>query len=103
MNFSFRAPRALVRLPSDIRTAVSVSSTSASLCLRRVGSTTCTSVSDSRRRQVDIRLDTGFPPSMRGGASFSYVFNEQRHTSSRISQVVFSVFVDVNFLASQVR
>ncbi len=52
---------------------------------------------------MDLRLDTAFPPSMRGGASFSYVLNDQRHTSSKFSQMVVSVFLDINFLASQIR
>jgi hypothetical protein len=103
LNFSFKAPRMLARLPNDIRAAVAVSATHASLCLQRVTSAECVIVSDSRRQQVDVRLDTGFPPSMRAGATFSYVLRDERHTSSKLSQFVLTVFLDINFLASQVR
>ena len=102
-SFSFRAPRYLIRLPNEVRTSLSVTSTNASVCLQRTGSLGCSSVSESRRRQIDIRLDTGFPPSIRGGASFSYLLREELHTSSKVSQMVFTVFMDINFLASQVR
>ncbi|MEE8116825.1 MAG: hypothetical protein V3T28_06940, partial [Gemmatimonadales bacterium] len=103
VNFSFRAPTTVFRLPSDVRTSLTVNATDATLCQKRAESPECAIVSDSRRRQVNIRLDTGFPPSMRGGASFSYVLTEERHTSSKVSQMVFTIFLDINFLASQVR
>jgi hypothetical protein len=103
LNFSVKAPGWLVRLPSEIRTSLTASATDDSMCLERSGSTECTSVSESRRRQLDFRLDTAFPPSMRGGASFTYVLTEERHTSSKFSQMVFTVFLNINFLASQVR
>ena len=103
MSFSFRAPRTLVRLPNEVRTSLTVNSTDASLCLQRAESAECSAVSQSRRRQLDIRIDTGFPPSMRGGASFSYVFREELHTSTQFSQMIFTIFLDINFLASQVR
>ncbi|MCZ6918860.1 MAG: cell surface protein SprA [Gemmatimonadetes bacterium] len=103
VNFSFRAPTTIFRLPSDVRTSLTVNATDATLCQKRAESPECAIVSDSRRRQVNIRMDTGFPPSMRGGASFSYVLTEERHTASKVSQMVFTIFLDINFLASQVR
>ena len=103
LNFSVKAPSWLVRLPSEIRTSVTASATDDSVCLQRSGSAECASVSESSRRQLDFRLDTAFPPSMRGGASFTYVLTEERHTSSKFSQIVFTVFLNINFLASQVR
>jgi hypothetical protein len=103
MTFSVRTPRRLLRLPSDLRTELAVNSLDVFMCLQRAELTECSTISDSRRRQVDVRVDTAFPPNMRGGASFSYVLTDQRHTSSRFSQVILSVFLDINFLASQVR
>jgi hypothetical protein len=103
MTFSVRTPRAFVRLPSDLRTELAVNSLDVFLCLQRAELAECSTISDSRRRQVDVRVDTAFPPNMRGGASFSYVLTDQRHTSSKFSQVILSVFLDINFLASQVR
>ncbi len=103
LNLSVRTPQWLVRLPSDLRTSVTASATNDSVCLQRSESRACSPVSDSRRRQLDLRIDTAFPPSMRGGASFTYVLTEERHTSSEFSQMVLTVFLDINFLASQVR
>ena len=103
MSFSVRPPAALVNLPSDVRAELAVNASDASICLQSAGAGECATISDSRRRQVDLRLDTAFPPNMRGGASFSYVLTDQRHTSSKFSQVIFSVFLDINFLASQIR
>lgn len=103
MSFSVRPPAALVDLPSDVRAEVALNASDAAICLQRVGNTECATISDSRRRQVDLRLDTAFPPNMRGGASFSYVLTDQRHTSSKFSQVILTVFLDINFLASQIR
>ena len=103
LSFSARAPRWLVRLPSDVRTSVAVSSSDVSVCLQRAGSGVCSPVSNSRRRQVDVRLNTAFPPNMRGGASFSYILTDQRHISSRFSQMVLTVFMEINFLDSRIR
>ncbi len=103
VNFSVRTPQWLVRLPSELRTSVSASATDDSVCLQRSESPECSPVSESRRRQLDLRVDTAFPPSMRGGVSFTYVLTEEQHTSSKFSQMVLTVFLDINFLASQVR
>lgn len=103
MTFSFQAPAWLVRVRRAIRATASASIADQLLCIQSPESQECSAVSDSRRRQVDIRLDTGFPPNMRGGASFSYVLTDQRHTSNKFSQVIFTIFVDINFLSAQVR
>ena len=60
-------------------------------------------MSDSRREQFDFRLDTGFSETVRAGISFSYVLSDLRHTASRLTQVVFAVFADVNLIAGQIR
>lgn len=103
LSFAVRAPQWLVRLPSEVRAAVAVSSNDQLVCLLRASSDDCVPVSDSRRRQMDVRLNTAFPPSMRGGASFSYILTDQRHTSSRFSQLVLTVFLEINFLDSRIR
>ena len=103
INFSFRAPRSLVRLPSALRSAIALASSDILVCLVRAGSEECVPVSDSRRRRVDLRLDTGFSPEVTGGASFGYVLTDQRHTSTRFSQMIFTIFVEINFRAGQIR
>jgi hypothetical protein len=103
MNFGFRLPQSLVRMRNDIRTTLSINSSIVTTCLLRAGATECSPVSDSRRRAVDLRLDTGFSPQVRGGASFSYVLTEQRQTSSRYSQLTVTVFAEIYFLSGQIR
>ena len=103
MNFGFRLPRSLIRLRNDIRTTLSVNSSVVTTCLLPGGATECSPVSDSRRRAVDLRLDTGFSPQVRGGASFSYVLTEQRQTSARYSQLTVTVFAEIFFLSGQIR
>ena len=103
MAFSMRSPNWLARLPTDIRTTVGVNARDNVVCLRRANTGNCAPVSDTRRRAFDLRLDTAFPPNMRGGANFSYVLTEHRHSSNRFRELTFSVFVDINFQASQIR
>jgi hypothetical protein len=103
LNFGFRPPRSLIRLQNDIRTTLSVASSVVATCLLSAGSTDCSPVSDSRRKAVDLRLDTGFSPQVRGGASFSYVLTEQRQTAGRYSQLTVTVFAEIFFLSGQVR
>ncbi len=103
MAFSFRAPRWLVRLPGEVRTSLALNVSEQLVCIQRPDSEQCSAVSDSHREQVDFNMDTGFPPSMRGGVSFRYVLTDQRHTSSKFSQVILTVFVTINFLAGQER
>ncbi|MDH3497735.1 MAG: cell surface protein SprA [Gemmatimonadota bacterium] len=103
VNFAFRPPRSLIRLRNEIRSTLSYTSSAVVVCLLRAGSDECTPISDSRRSALDIRLDTGFSPQVRGGANFSYVVTEQRHTSQEFAQMVFSVFAEVFFLSGQLR
>lgn len=98
---SFRLPRELVRLQGPVRATLGATGSDVRVCLVRVGTAGCAPVADSRRRQMDVRLDTGFSPAVVGGASFSYILTDQRHLSSRFSQLVFTVFADVNFVTGR--
>jgi hypothetical protein len=103
LSFQFRLPRQLLRSRSPVRTTLSLFSSKLSACLQRFDSDECRQVSDSRRRQVDLRLDTGVSESLRGGATFSYTLTDQRHTSNKLSQVVFGVYLDLRLSAGQIR
>ena len=103
ITFGFRPPTSLIRLRSQIRTNVSVNSSRRSVCLVRAGSDECRSVSDSRRHQLSVRMDTGLSEMLRGGANFNYVLNDLRHTSDRLSQIVFSIFLDLRLFAGEIR
>jgi hypothetical protein len=101
LSFSFRAPRSLVRLQHPIRTVLSGAASDTRACLIRAGTSDCTPVADSRRRQLDARMDTGVSPTVVGGLSFSYILTDQRHLSSRFTQYVFSVFAEINFVTGR--
>jgi hypothetical protein len=103
LTFAFRVPRSVVRLPNLLRSTVRVTASDLLVCLVRAGADQCTTISDSRRRQADLRMDTGFSSSVSGGLSFSYVLTEQRHTATKLSQVIATVFAEINFQAGQVR
>jgi hypothetical protein len=103
LSFAFRAPSSLVRLRSPLRASMAFGISDLLVCLNQPGSSDCVTVSDSRRRQADIKLDTGFSPTITGGASFGYVLTEQRHTATRLSQVIFTVFAEINFSAGSIR
>jgi hypothetical protein len=103
LGFGFRPPESLIRLRSQIRTNVSFDSSKRAVCLVRAGSDECRSVSDSRRHELAVRLDTGLSEVLRGGANLNYVVNDLRHTSDRLSQVVFSIFLDLRLFAGDIR
>ncbi len=102
-SFGFRLPRSVGGLRSPIQTTFSFNASKLAVCLQRADGDDCTPVSDSRRRQLDVRMDTGFTQTLRGGATFTYVVTDQRHLSNRLSQLVFTVFADVNLFAGQFR
>jgi hypothetical protein len=101
LGFSFRSPASLARLPNPIRTTMSASASDTRACLILAGASDCTPVADTRRRQVDVRMDTGVSATVVGGLSFSYILTDQRHLSSRFSQYVFTVFAEINFLSGR--
>ncbi|HEX9691233.1 MAG TPA: cell surface protein SprA [Gemmatimonadales bacterium] len=100
-RFRFRAPTSLIRLRDELRANITFGTSRQDVCLVRAGSSECRLVSDSRRHQVDLRVDTGLSETVRGGLTFSYVLSDQRHTATRLSQVVLSIFADVNLFAGR--
>ncbi|MDH3367434.1 MAG: hypothetical protein OEO17_06285, partial [Gemmatimonadota bacterium] len=103
LNFAFRPPSSLVRMRNRIQTTLAYSASVLSVCLLRTDSDECRTVSDSRRKQLDFRLDTGFSSTVRGGLTFSYIRSEQRHLSQGLNQIVFTVFGELTLQAGQVR
>ncbi len=101
LSFAFRSPASLARLPNPIRTSLSGSASDTRACLIRAGTLDCVSVADTRRRQLDVRLDTGVSATVVGGLSFSYILTDQRHLSSRFSQYVLTVFAEINFVTGR--
>jgi hypothetical protein len=103
LNFAFLPPRSLISLRNRIVTTLSYSTSALGVCIVRTNTDECSTVSDSRREQVDVRMDTGFSEILRGGMTFSYLVSEQRHTSEKLSQIVFSVYGNLTLRAGRVR
>jgi Motility related/secretion protein len=103
LSFAFRPPKSIVRMTNDIRTTVTVSSSVVSVCLLSIGTALCTPISDSHRHSLDLQMETGFSSAVRGGASFSYVQQEQRYISQKTAQMTFTIFAEINFVSGQVR
>ena len=102
-NFAFQLPGLLFRLPNRIQTTLAYNSSRLSVCIQPTGDNQCVVVSDSRREQFNVRMTSGISSSLRAGLVFSYVMNDQRHTSQKITQIVFSIYGEVNFRAGQLR
>jgi hypothetical protein len=103
LAFGFRPPQSVIRMRNQIRTNLRFNSSKRVVCLIPSGSDECRTVSDSRRQQIDMQLDTGLSETLRGGAIFSYVLNDLRHTSDRLSQYTFRVFLDLRLFAGEIR
>jgi len=103
LSFGFKPPRSIMRLPNPIRTTVTYTTSTVTVCLLQAGSSECLPVSDSYRSAIDARLDTGISAQVRGGASFSYVVTAQRSLSREYAQTVFSVFAEIFFVSGQIR
>jgi hypothetical protein len=103
LGFGFRPPQSVIRTRSQIRTSLRFNSSKRVVCLIPLGDDECRTVSDSRRQQIDMQMDTGLSDTLRGGAIFSYVLNDLRHTSDRLSQYTFRVFLDLRLFAGEIR
>ena len=103
LNFAFRTPASIVRLPNEIRATITYATSTTVICLIQANTSECAPVSESYRSTLDVRMDTGFSSQVRGGANFSYVINGQRHLSREFSQMVFSVFAEIFFVSGQLR
>ncbi|GIW52663.1 MAG: hypothetical protein KatS3mg081_2018 [Gemmatimonadales bacterium] len=102
LAFSVPSPRWLLRSGSPLRASLNWSSSDLDVCLTPAGELLCRSVAESIRRQLDFRIDTGMAENVVGGASLSYIVTDQRHLASRFSQLVLTVFADINLVAGRV-
>lgn len=102
-SFAFRPPRSLVNIRNRIVTTVLYDYSRQAVCLVRAGSGECRSISDSRRNQLDMRMDTGFTQTLRGGLTVSYVTSDQRHTSTKLTQLVVTLFGEINLQAGRLQ
>jgi hypothetical protein len=103
LAFAWRPPAALIRLKSDIRTTARYFYLLNASCLISAGQTTCVPYVDSRRTELQLTLDTSFPPSLSAGLQMAYVLNDERQISRRTSQLVLTAFVQLNTSVGQLR
>jgi hypothetical protein len=103
LTFSFRPPRGLGRLRSNIRTSAGYSVAGTTTCLRGAAQTDCVPYVDSRQTQAQLTMDTELPPNMSAGLQMAYVLNEERQTNRKISQFVITAFVQLSASVGQLR
>lgn len=103
VRFQFRTPRELVPLPSDINTQLRYSTSRNTGCIRRAGAEECVPISDSRRRDYQLNMDTELPPNVSAGLSISYVLTDDVHANRKFSQLLVSAHVLVSFVAGELR
>ena len=102
-NFSFKPPKRIARLTNDILTSIVVNGSDARTCLQRGDLGECTTVSDTRRRQIDLRMSTRLSRIVDGGLNFTYITTEQKHTATKFSQIIFTIFARVNLISGRLR
>jgi hypothetical protein len=103
LTFAFRPPQDIVPLRSDVRTSLRYLSARSSTCVQRVGAATCQAVADSRRREVNLTMDTDLPPSVSAGLALGYVLNDDRHVNRKFAQWTLAVSARVYFGAGEVQ
>jgi hypothetical protein len=103
VNFSFRPPRELLPLPSDVRARLRYGASRNTGCIRRAGAEECTPISDSRRREYQLNMDTELPPNVSAGLALSYVLTEDAHANRKFSQLQLLAHVLVSFTAGDLR
>jgi hypothetical protein len=103
VTFSFRPPREVVPLPSDVRTTLRWQRAVNHSCLDRTGFEQCIVIADSRRSEYNLSMDTDLPPSVNAGLSIAYVLNDDRHLNRKFSQFTMTVSARFFFNAGEVR
>ncbi len=103
VSFAFRVPPNLIPLRSDVRTALRYQNTASTVCIQRAGTADCLPVSDSRRREYNLNMDTDMPPNVSAGLSVAYVLTDDRHANRKFSQLVVTANVTVSFSQGDIR
>ncbi|MGH7498166.1 MAG: hypothetical protein ACREL3_04875 [Gemmatimonadales bacterium] len=86
-NYAFRLPRSVSKGRKQMRSSLSVLSTTARSCLQQRDGTECTVISDVTRQEFRGGLDTDLLQTLTGGLQLGYSINDARHLSRRTSQL----------------
>jgi len=103
VTFSFRPPREVVPLPSDVRTSLRWLESSGRTCIERAGITGCSAVADSRRSEYNLTMDTHLPPSVSAGLALGWVLSDDRHLNRKFSQFTLTLTGRISFAAGELR
>ena len=103
LMFSFRPPKDLLPLPSDVRTSLRYAHSTDDGCLTLAGGAGCVPISSASRRQFNFSMDTDMPPNVSAGISVGYILTEDAHVNRKFSQLVVTAAVTVNFQAGTPR
>lgn len=102
-SFAFRFPQEYVPLRSDVRTSLRYSHSANTGCVARAGTPGCVPISDSRRTEYVLIMDTDMPPNVTAGLSISNVVTEDRHINRKFSQFVITGSVRIAISAGELR
>ena len=103
LSFSFRPPYELLPIKSDIRTAMSYTSSGSKSCITLAGTPSCTSILDAGRQEYNFTMNTDLPPNVSAGAALGYILTTDAYLDHKFAQFVLTLSVTVNFAAGQAR
>ena len=102
-NYAFRLPRSLSRERKQVRSSVTVLSTTARTCLLQRDNTECTVISDVTRQELRGGLDADLLQTVTGGLQVGYSVNDARHLSRRTSQISIIASFQLSLFAGDYR
>jgi len=102
-NHSFNLPTSISRIRRSVRSQLSGVLSRGTSCLERVGTTDCTTVSDTRRTEARASFDSDLAKILTGGLSFSYSLSEARHLDRKFSQIVVTVSLQLSLFSGDYR
>jgi hypothetical protein len=103
LNYSFRLPRSVSRARKPVRSSLSYVQTAAKTCLHQGGAGDCLLISDVRRREMRVGLDTDLLQTLSGGLQVGYSVNDARHISRRTSQISIIASFQLSLFAGDYR
>ncbi len=102
-NYAFRLPRSISRERKQVRSSVTVLSTTARTCLLQRDVADCTVISDVTRQELRGGLDADLIQILSGGLQVGYSVNDSRHLSRRTSQISIIASFQLSLFAGDYR
>src|SRR6185295_18879247 len=86
-SYTFRLPASFGRSRRQVRSSLSLITSTALTCLDRESDPECTVISDVHRQEIRGGMDTDIARALSAGLQFGYTINDARHLSRRTSQI----------------